>query len=244
MAKSIAELKGMQRTQLNKLNKDVLIESILSYKNEGESQMSDQLTRISQDLAQLRHDIASPDSIINRKLESMQSQIDRQAEVIKQQQLFLETIDRRERETKLVVLGVPDEAENLEGAVTDEDKLKKIWEVMREDFKVRSHRRLGRLEGDSNRKRPILVEIESRGMRDGLLSKTRGLKEKGQPYDRIYVKKDVHPNVRKEWKRLRDAETAEKNRPENVGYVIRLDTRERKLYRDSEVIDQWNATPF
>ena len=58
------------------------------------------------------------------------------------------------------------------------------------------------------------------------------------------MKKDVHPSVRNEWKRLRDAERTEKDRPENVGCVIRLDVRERKLYRDDVVIDKWNPLFF
>lgn len=57
-------------------------------------------------------------------------------------------------------------------------------------------------------------------------------------------KKDVHPGVRKEWKRLREAEEREKERPENVGCVIRLDTRQRKLYRDNNVMDCWDPQFF
>ena len=76
------------------------------------------------------------------------------------------------------------------------------------------------------------------------MNKTKKLKEAGAPFERIYIKKDVHPAVRNEWKRLKDVELAEKNRPENVGCTIRLDARERKIYRDNVVIDQWNAYPF
>ncbi len=39
-------------------------------------------------------------------------------------------------------------------------------------------------------------------------------------------------------------EAAEKAKPENVGYAIRLDTRERKVYKDNIVIDTWNAQFF
>ena len=39
-------------------------------------------------------------------------------------------------------------------------------------------------------------------------------------------------------------EAAEKARPENVGSVIRLNTRERKVYRDNVVIDSWQPGPF
>ena len=81
-------------------------------------------------------------------------------------------------------------------------------------------------------------------MRDRILGKSKKLKEAGDPFGRIFIKKDVHPAVRNEWKKLEDVEMVEKNRPENVGCTIRLDSRERKIYRDGVVIDQWNAYPF
>ena len=244
MAKTIAELRGMQRAQLNKLNKDVIIDSILSSREDDGSQLHNKLEKISSELAQLRQDVTSPNSAINRKIESMQKQIDQQAKVIKQQQLFLETIDRKERETKLVLLGVPDEEEELSGVSTDDEKIRKVWSVIGDDVTIRARRRLGRRDTNSNRKRPILVELESKDVRDRILSKTKKLKEAGAPFERIFIKKDVHPAVRNEWKRLKEVEMVEKNRPENVGCTIRLDPRERKIYRDDVVIDQWNAYPF
>ncbi len=62
--------------------------------------------------------------------------------------------------------------------------------------------------------------------------------------NKIYIMKDVHPSIRAEWRRLREAERKEKERPENAGCVIRLDARERKLYRDGVVIDAWNLQFF
>ncbi|XP_069972547.1 uncharacterized protein [Penaeus vannamei] len=177
-----------------------------------------ELAKISSDLAQLRQDIASPDSAINQKLAAMQSQIDQQASVIKHRQQFLEAVDRRERETKLVILGVPDEGEDLAGATTDENKFSKIWSVIGEEVRIRGRRRLGRRDANSTRKRPILV-VETKQVRDGLLSKAKKLKEEDQTCGRIYIKKDVHPCVRNEWKRLREAEKSERERPENVGSV-------------------------
>ena len=50
--------------------------------------------------------------------------------------------------------------------------------------------------------------------------------------------------MRNEWKRLKEAERIEKERPENVGCAIRLDFKERKLYRDNVVIDKWNPLFF
>ena len=220
MARALRELRQMPRAQLSKINKDVLVESILSAGDTDEHHpVEERLDTIAAELADLRRAITSPDSATNRKLADMQAQIDKQAEVIAQQQSFLEAVDRKERETKLVVLGVPDEEESLAGATSDNDKLRKVWSVIGEDIEIRSHQRLGR-RNDSGRKRPILVTVKSKQDRDAVLAKTKRLKDAGEPFGRIYVKKDVHPSVRNEWRRLREAEAVEKQRPENEGCVI------------------------
>ena len=155
----------------------------------------------------------------------------------------MEALDRRKRETRLVIHGVPVDGESLEGELLDQGKLPKVWSKIGNVPEVKSCRRLGRGEPGA-RKRPILVTLTSREARDEVLANSRRLKEAGSPYERVFVKKDVHPSVRNEWQRLRDLEAAEKGRPENVGCVVRLDIRERKVYRDNVVIDSWQPAPF
>ena len=101
------------------------------------------------------------------------------------------------------------------------------------------HQRLG-AEAGGRRKRPLLLTIRDKDTRSRILTNAKKLKDAGDHYTGIFVKKDVHPGVRKEWKRLREAEEREKERPENVGCVIRLDTRQRKLNCDNNIIDCWN----
>ena len=86
----------------------------------------------------------------------------------------------------------------------------------------------------------MLLTIHDKELRSRILNNAKNLKSAGESYSRIYIKKDVHPGVRKEWERLREAEKREKERPESVGCEVKLDTRERKLYRDGVVIDGWN----
>ena len=110
----------------------------------------------------------------------------------------------------LVVLGVPDESESLDGGTADAGKLGKIWSQLDEPLNNVLSSRLGRAV-PGGRKRPILVTLASRQLRDKVLEKTRRLKEAGAPYDRVFVKKDVHLSIRNEWRRLREAEAAEKS---------------------------------
>ena len=163
-----------------------------------------------------------------------------------QHQLFLEQLDRQKRETNLVLFGIPDGQESFDGATTDDDKIKKVWTAVEADpdrITIRSHRRLGPVI-NANRPRPLLVDVESKSIRDEMLEKSKKLKELQENYKKIYIKKDSHPEVRKEWKRLRDAEEVEKNKPSNSGCTIRLDFKQRVLYKYDIAIDKWRPHPF
>lgn len=243
MAKSLSDLKKMQRNQLSRMTKEDLIESILSAPEPGDGQLLELINTLVNEMAELRRSVTAPDSNINKRFVELQTQVDKQAEIIAKQQRYLETIDRKERERNLVITGVPDEDEALEGATTERNKLNKIWTEVGSTDAVQSHRRLG-TRGDNNKRRAILVTVDSKEAKDRILTKASQLKQATREMNKIYIKKDVHPSIRKEWWRLRDAEKTEKERPENSGCVIRLDTRERKLYRDGVVIDAWSLQFF
>ena len=46
------------------------------------------------------------------------------------------------------------------------------------------------------------------------------MKASGDNYNRIYTKEDVHPSVRKDWRRLREVEAAEKEKKQEMLAVI------------------------
>ena len=244
MAKPLSELRKMQRNQLVRVSKDELIESILSSDDESSEQfrtLNETLQALISEISQMKNAINSPDGVVNKRFLDLQAQINKQGNVLAKQQQFLEVLDRKERERNLVVLGTPEDGQDLDGAVTDCEKLQKIWSKMGVQEELASYRRLGNV---GNRKRPILVTMTTKDGKFKMLEKASQLKNMGGIYNTIYVKKDVHPSVREEWKRLRNVEAAEKENPANVGCVIRLDTKERKVFRDDVVIDSWNAKFF
>lgn len=236
-------MKRMQRNQLTRINKEELIETILAAQEDDKTPalkvLEDKLTTLMVEMAELKKVMTSPESFIAKKIAALNERIDKQDEIIAKQQFFLEMLDRKERVMNVVVLGLPEENETLDGATTDTEKLNKVWEKINVRGVECQHRRLG-AEAGGRRNRPMLVTIRDRDMRLRILANAKQLKTAGEEYNKIYVKKDVHPAVRKEWQRLREAEAREKERPENVGCDIRLDTRQRKLYRDGDVIDSWN----
>lgn len=238
----------MQRNQLKSVNKDELIESILSFQEDVALQtVTSKLDTLMNEMSDLKKTIATQDSTVLKKITELKSQVDRQAEIIAKQQRYLEMIDRKERECNLVITGVPDEHESLDGATADNEKIMKIWEKVSVASEVREARRIGNTNNTPvgrPRRRPILVTVANKYERDAVLDKAKTLKSSGDAYNKIYIKKDVHPSIRAEWKRLRDAERTEKERPENAGCNIQLNTRERQLYKDGEVIDKWSLQGF
>ena len=99
-------------------------------------------------------------------------------------------------------------------------------------------------EKKDTRIRPILLKTKSREARDKLLEKAKSLSSKEDPYKSVYIKKDVHPLVRLEWKRLKDREKEENDKPENVGRPAVLDSKTRTLLRDGQIIDRWQPNFF
>ncbi len=137
----------------------------------------------------------------------------------------------------------------LDGATTDDRKIRKIWEEIGATNEVRAVRRLGNRNSEANtgrdrRPRVMLVTVASLEDRDDVLDKAKRLKDGTDTYKKIYTKKDVHPSVREMWRRLREAEKKEKEQPENVGCNIYLNSLERKLYKDGVVIDGWSVQFF
>lgn len=245
-AKALSDLRKLPRNQLTRLTKEDLIESILTRPEPNEDfvrDLTDKMNKLVSEVAEIKQAITAPDSFINKRYDELQRQVDQQADIIAKQQRYLEFLDRKERENNVVITGVPDENEALAGVTSEDRKLNKIWASMDVREEIQSHRRLG-VRGDANVRRPILLTVASKIARDRILEKTNLLKTAGGEFSRIFVKKDVHPCIRKEWRRLHGAEKTEKERPENAGCGIRLDYRERKLYRDEAVIDSWNLQSF
>ena len=245
MARSLNELKRLQRGQLTRLSKEDLIDSILAIPDTNEEPLRTLTTKFEElmkEVVEIKRAMTAPDSLINQKIGSLQDQVKKQGEIISKQQRYLESLDRKERENNIIVTGVPDENEALEGTTKDEDKLNKILRKIEAAEEIKSYRRLGTR--TDNRRRAMLLVVNDKDTRDRILNKAKTLKQAGGDYAKIYIKKDVHPNIRMEWRRLREVERNEKERPENSGCVIRLDTRERKVYRDGEVIDEWSQQSF
>ena len=121
-----------------------------------------------------------------------------------------------------------------EGADTDSGKIDSVFHKLRpNDAYNYTHRRLGNARSDGSC-RPLLVIMESDAKRKELLDATGSVS-----VNPVKIKKDQHPALRKEWRRLFLAEADEKKRPENAGCTIHLDRKQRVLLKDGIIIDRF-----
>ena len=97
-----------------------------------------------------------------------------------------------------------------------------------------------------SKKRPLLLTFNSKSARDGVIAKAKELKSHNGPnkkiFEKVFIKKDMHPLWRKEHDRLRKVVQKERAKPENEGVRIIYDTQQRVVLRDEQVIDRFH--PF
>ena len=103
-----------------------------------------------------------------------------------------------------------------------------------------------RYENEQNRVCPIKVTLETMQMRNSVLKKASKLKdqEEGGVYRKIFLKRDTHPDVRAEEKRLYKVFKAEKNKPENAGKEVLFDCKARMVTVDKEEVNRFRLSSY
>ena len=202
------------------------------------------LVKLVHEMKELRTDLSNNKAAYDNELSKLRDENTQLRAVSYQHQRFLEQIDSRMRECNVVIMGVPDDKLKLKDKSEDKDKCSLILhEIQATGIRVVDVKRLGEVK--AGKTRPILVRLESREDRDSLIEKAKSLKNHNEPeFKSIYIKKDIHPLVRKEWKRLKDAETALNNDPNKGTSVVMLDPKKRVITKDGVVVDRWQPDFF
>ena len=184
---------------------------------------------------------------VNEKWEKCDKEIKRidqvvsdHSKILSAQQKFLEGMDAEKRAKHMIVLGMKeDPIEN------DLDKFNNIVTVIGlnpDDIKVENIERLGTKDDDEpNKTRPTKVTLENSQMRYEILKNSSKLKDRaeGSVYRKIFLKKDVHPDVRAEEKRLYEVFKAEKKKPENVNKDVVFNRKTRVVTVNAEEVDRF-----
>jgi len=166
-------------------------------------------------------------------------------QTLEQQQRYLETVDFDRRQHNLILMGL-NENEDLTLGSTDEEKVKHILsDIGHPNVAVLKVQRLGEHHSDNQRRpRPLKVALHPTTDRRKILESTHKLKTAGPILSKVYIKKDIHPGIRREIKRLRDTEKREREKPDNQGRTVSYDWKARCVKVDDIIVDTYRPAFF
>ena len=197
---------------------------------------SDILTRHESDIDNLKgmeRRVASLETVTNDNFEDLYKSLEFM-------QRYCEGVDARMRGRNMVILGLGENDNNL--GSDDLERAKTVIEATNaitiEDLGEVTVKRLGE-EQRNGRARPLHITLESHDKQWKILKKAKDLRDTATFKD-IYIKKDIHPAIRKELVRLRKREREEKDNPDNRGITIEYDWKARTLKRNNIIIDRFN----
>ena len=207
-------------------------------KNQQESQHS-QTRALQGKVAALEHD--------NRNL----------SQALEQQQRFMESVDTEQRKHNLIITGVSEVQGMKSGqgteATTDAEKINLILgRIDHRDVAIDHVQRLGKppvidqLNTSSRppRPRPLKVVLRTALDRRAILADTKKLKSAGPDLASVYVKKDIHPGVQREVRRLKNTVKTEREKAENTGRDIQYDWKNRCVTVDNMIVDSFQPSFF
>ena len=161
-----------------------------------------------------------------------------------QHQRYLESLEAEKRSCNVIITGLSeDDCVIAEQTISDDkSKVQELINLLQAEASPVEVMRLGN--DRARTPRAIKVEFNSKTQRDNLLSKSSALNDMLPPLNKIYIKKDVHPRIRKEHKRLKEVVKAEKYKPENASLNVRYDYDSRVVMVGDTVVDGFTPNFF
>ena len=202
------------------------------------------MTPIEQKLELLTKRSSSQDakiSLLEANIKEKDTTIATMTDIIINMQSSLNRIDANTRNDNIIIAGLQEEDINENGVGElkgDEEKVKCLFKVMGvgtdvlarvEDYECT---RIG--QSRDNTTRLVKVNVKSKITRDKILEKAPSLKDKGELWKKIYVKKDVHPVYSKETSRM--YRKMKKLKEENPTKDIKI--QDGKLMVDGRMVDR------
>ena len=88
------------------------------------------------------------------------------------------------------------------------------------------------------------VTLRQKQKRQQIIQDAKKLKDCGETFKQIYINKDTHPAIRKEFLRMRNVVKTESAKPENEGRTVEYDHKSRTVTIDGVIIDRYNPHFF
>lgn len=238
----VAAVRALTVNDIEKLKNAQLKQALATLVTESRSDEPSNRVLL-EELRSLREAVAEM-TVLKKEVKTLSDRLDDAYGIIHQQQLFLESLDGKERRRNVIITGLSEDVDEL--GATDEEKIRNVIQAVNPPEAVDQARWTVRRLGQQNERkmRPIHITVEDQNQRDKLLQVAKNLKNAPGRLARVYIRKDVHPAVRRETGRLRKREKEEREKPENVGVNITYDWRTRVLMRDGVIIDRFTPRFF
>lgn len=200
--------------------------------------------KLSQDLQiNTQKQIETANEPLKQRITHLERENDDLRKSLTHHQKFLETLDNQQRSRFLIVTGVPEGSgieHNQRTAYSDEHKIEMIFRKIQVEATAEDIQRLGKF--DPDRVRPIKITVENTAIRNKVLERAKYLKDHDTPeskFNKIFLKKDLHPLVRQEWNRLYETQRKEKEKPENKEKEVLVNRKDRTVTVNGEIVDKF-----
>ena len=235
MTVTLTQYKAMSAAQRSKINKNELV-ALLDETVDDENSVITKLDLIINELKLMKEKSEKQDDEIKK----INRTVVEHGNILAAHQKFMEGLDAEKRAKHLVVLGLKEETD-----VDDHEIFLGIIDAIglrRNEVTVESTERLGNVDEEQpNRTRPLKITLKQSSMRGNILRNSYKLKDQleGSPYKKVFLKKDQHPDIRNEEKRLYEVFKAERDKPENVDKPVLFNRKLRVVTVNGEEIDRF-----
>lgn len=228
---------------LNKPMSELVVADIIKIVKGANSSISEKLDEFKDDVTGKVSDLEKRVKILESENKKKDRDINTLKYTVVNMQKSLNRLDQEKRYLNAIVSGLPEgemafenSTGNREVLQDDNEKIHKLSALMECQININNMKieRIGNVRNGYNR--VIKIEFPSSKDRNEFTKNGKKLKENGEIWKKIYVKKDENPVYAGENFRLRDQFRKIKDNPDNAEKSVVL--KDGKIFVDNEVVDK------
>ena len=218
------------------------------------------VTDLQKENAQLKEDFASlktktkeeldkAKAASNLKIARLEEKNNRMCQIMKNHQLTIDSVEFEKRGCNIIIRGIQEEDPPSEEA--DKGAVQAVFERIGAVLDpLPDAKRLGKLDARNKFHRALLIQCDNKAEVDGIIEKAKQLGDlpETDPAKKVFIQRDLPPNIREGNYRLRQQLKVEKAKMENAGTELKLDYKKGTISRmvgdDDEVVIFNSQHPF
>ena len=185
----------------------------------------------------------------NSKIARLEEKNNRMCQIMKNHQLTIDSVEFEKRGRNIIIRGIQEEDPPSEEA--DKGAVQAVFERIGAVLDpLPDAKRLGKLDARNKFHRALLIQCDNKAEVDGIIEKAKQLGDlpETDPAKKVFIQRDLPPNIREGNYRLRQQLKVEKAKMENAGTELKLDYKKGTISRmvgdDDEVVIFNSQHPF